>query len=250
MFRFAAAAVLSFLCAAPLGAVPLVRLVTLDYPPYASPALAGQGAMVTLAREAFEQAGYQVSVTFLPWGRLAPQLSQGRFDAGVGIWPSDCDALNLVASRPLFSSHLGLYYRRERPTAIRSPADLKGRRIGITDSYNYPVELAAAGWLPEVSQDDLSSLHKLDRGDVPVVLLEKAVGDALIERFMPNTRGVLVWQEPPLTTVPLSVGFPKALPGADTLRKAFDSGLRRLHANGRYRVVVKQFGLERYGVEP
>ena len=58
----------------------LIKLSSLDWPPYTGPSLADKGATAAVVKAAFEAAGYKVQIDFFPWERavfLARDPSSG-----------------------------------------------------------------------------------------------------------------------------------------------------------------------------
>jgi polar amino acid transport system substrate-binding protein len=52
----------------------LIRLTSLEWPPYVGEAVERQGASIAVVRAAAEAMGYRVEVCFLPWGQQAAEV--------------------------------------------------------------------------------------------------------------------------------------------------------------------------------
>lgn len=223
----------------PAGAAEL-RLATLEYPPYSSEQIAGGGSIVELTVRAFATQGQSVRIDFLPWARVRADLHSGIYQGALALWPQEIREENLIASRPLFYSQLGLFVRRGKPVHFTQASDLQGRKVGIVRGYGYPPNLLRSGIVLEEAVDDISNLRKLEARRFDLVLLERTVGEYLIEGDA-ELRGKLVWQEPALERIPLFVGFRPSPPGQPDWAVVFARGLRELHASGEYIRILQRY---------
>ncbi|MFG0382145.1 substrate-binding periplasmic protein [Pseudomonas sp. zbq_18] len=228
---------LALLCL-PLQAEP--RLATLEYPPYSSSGLEGGGSIVELTRRAFASQGYQPQIDFLPWARVRAELRAGTYQGALALWPQEIKEEQLIASRPLFYSQLGLFARQQDPVRFSSLADLRGLKVGIVRGYGYPPRLLTSGLITEEAVDDISNLRKLAARRFDLVLLERIVGEHLIANDS-ELRGRLVWQEPALERIPLVVGFTSHREGEPDWAAIFERGLRELHGSGEYTRILKRY---------
>lgn len=233
------ATLLSFALLLPAGAAEL-RLATLEYPPYSSAHLAGGGSIVELTVRAFATQGQAVRIDFLPWARVRADLHSGLYQGALALWPQEIREEKLIASRPLFYSQLGLFVRRSKPARFKQVSELRGRKVGIVRGYGYPPHLLHSGLVLEEAVDDISNLRKLKARRFDLVLLERTVGETLIQGDA-ELRGKLVWQEPALERIPLFVGFRPQKPGQPDWAAVFERGLRELHASGEYMRILRRY---------
>jgi polar amino acid transport system substrate-binding protein len=236
MLRSPCLAVLALLCL-PLAAEP--RLATLEYPPYSTQTLPSGGSIVALTRRAFATQGHTPQIDFLPWARVRAELRNGSYQGALALWPQEIKEENLIASRPLFYSQLGLFVRQRDPVPFRSLDDLRGRKVGIVRGYGYPPRILSSGIVVEEAVDDISNLRKLEAKRFDLVLLERLVGEHLVAGDA-ELRGRLVWQEPALERIPLVVGFTAQKAGQPDWAAIFERGLRELHASGEYMNILQR----------
>lgn len=216
------------------------RLATLEYPPYSSTGLKGGGSIVELTRRAFASQGYQPQIDFLPWARVRAELRAGTYQGALALWPQEIKEENLIASRPLFYSQLGLFTRRQAPVHFASLDDLRGYKVGIVRGYGYPPGILTSGVITEEAVDDISNLRKLAARRFDLVLLERIVGEHLVAGHS-DLSGRLVWQEPALERIPLVVGFATHQEGQPDWAAIFERGLRELHGSGEYTRILKRY---------
>jgi polar amino acid transport system substrate-binding protein len=205
-----------------------VRLVTLEYPPYTSQQLSNGGSMLVLVERAFAATGNSVHVDVLPWARAQLQLSHGKYDGLLPLWPNEIQAANLISSRPLDYSELGFFVRTDSPIQFTDISELRGRRVGVARGYDYPASIMAAGFIPEDGASDLINLRKLAAKRFDLILLERRVGEHLISQN-PELANLVTWQGKVLERTPMSVGFIPAKPGQQqNWPQVFEQGLQQL----------------------
>lgn len=216
-----------------------LRLATLEYPPYSSQGLPAGGSIVELTVRAFATQGHVAQVDFLPWARVRAELRSGNYQGALALWPQEIREEQLTASRPLFYSQLGFFIRKSKPVSYQSLSELRGQRVGIVRGYGYPPSLLRSGFSPEEAVDDISNLRKLAAQRFDLVLLERTVGEYLINQDA-ALRDRLRWQDPALERIPLFVGFPAQKPGQPDWAAIFARGLIELHSSGEYTRILQR----------
>jgi polar amino acid transport system substrate-binding protein len=207
-----------------------VRLVTLEYPPYTSKHLSNGGSMLALVERAFAATGNSVQVDVLPWARAKLQLSHGKYDGLLPLWPAEVQAANLVSSRALDYSELGFFVRADTPIQFTDLSELRGRKVGTTRGYIYPQHIMDSGIVAEDGTDDLINLRKLAAKRFDLVLLERRVGEHLLSQN-PDLAKLIVWQGSVLERTPMSIGFTPSMPGQQqNWPLLFEQGMQQLDA--------------------
>ena len=216
-----------------LVAEPVVRLTSLEWPPYAGEALTEGGSQVALVRRAYAAVGVRLEVQFLPF-RRAVQLA--RTDPAIaGYFPEYIEVDDdFTVSMVLGVSPLGLVYRVDRPLVWARLADLAAfQPIGVVAGYLNEPELdrliAERALRAEPALDDVGNLRRLIHGRVGAAVIDQAVlrfllvhtpdlaGAAARVRFHPRL----------LAERSLHVAF-RRLPQGDAARRLLDQGLMRL----------------------
>lgn len=159
----------------------VIRLTSLEWPPYAGEKVAEQGASVAVVRAAAEAMGYKLEVKFYPWER-AVKMAQDGASGYHGYFPeyhSDEVAKTFVLSDPIGSGPLGFVEQKSAPVAWGSLAELKGKTIGTVSGYVNTAEFdakAASGELKvEAVTDDLTNVRKVGAGRIPMAVIDKHV---------------------------------------------------------------------------
>lgn len=170
-----------------VSAEKVVKLTSLDWPPYSGKALAEQGASVAVAKAAFAAMGYSLKVDFFPWSRAVAQAKNNN-SPYAGYFPeyySDDIAKEFTYSEPMGSGPLGFVEPAGKPVSWNSLDDLKQKRIGVVQDYVNTAEfdaMAASGALKtEAVISDKNNLLKVINGRLDLAVIDKNVMDYLFK---------------------------------------------------------------------
>lgn len=150
-------------------------LTTLEWPPYVCSRCPENGAAANALRSTLKSVGVDVEFVFYSWTQA---IKKGRDPGVVGYFPPWIDevAEGFVMSPPLFQSPLGFIENRDHPLKWSHLADLKGKKIGVTESYGNTVEFARlvkAGVLKtEVAKSDDINVRKVALGKLDAALMD------------------------------------------------------------------------------
>jgi polar amino acid transport system substrate-binding protein len=167
------------------GTPDIVRLATLEWPPYTGSELPDHGISSAIARAALARAGIGLRVDFFPWQRAISMASSGPGYAGYfPEYYSDAVAAHFWLSDPIGSGPLGFVENVAAPVRWHALEDLAPYRIGIVLGY---VNTAAfdrrvqAGRQPvDTARDDAQNLLKLAAGRNALAVIDRRVFDYLV----------------------------------------------------------------------
>lgn len=230
----------------------IVRLATLEWPPYISREQRDHGFVYRIAVEAFRAAGWQAEIRFYPWARALELIRSGVMD---GLFPEYYDRSreqNFVYSLPFPGGPVGLMKRRGtrfryRTDPVKDPERaLRGFQsavIGVVRGYVNTPEFDRATYLTkEDVATDLQNLQKLLAGRVDLIFIDKFVAGYLLVTRLPHAVNEVEFLQPPLAYKPLYIAFSRRKPGFQIRVDAFNLGLRLLQQSGRLRKIVEEAG--------
>lgn len=226
---------LACMCAPVWGEDKLIRLSSLDWPPYSGEKLDQQGASVAVARAAAEAMGYKLEVRILPWAR-AVSVASDPASGVVGYFPeyhSDEVAAQFQLSDPIGSGPLGFAERRDAPVAWSGLADLKALSIGTVRDYVNTAEfdaMAAAGDLKvEPVNDDATNLRKVAGGRIPLAVIDRNVMGYLLanDAGLKAQQGQLQFNARLLEDKQLYIAFQRTPAGQEAAR-VINEGLKKI----------------------
>jgi polar amino acid transport system substrate-binding protein len=235
----------AYSCAA--GASEPVRLVSLDWQPYAGAALPEQGAAAAVVKAALQAAGYPVDIDFYPWAR-AVHLVEGanEYDGIFPVYYSAARARWLNCSSSLGRSPLGFAERSKAPVKWTRLADLGAYKIGVVRDYvnteAFDSMVAAGHIMVDAANSDAQNLQKLAHGRIDLAVIDRNVlyqllkGAALRQASNGATPGAdgeeltgLQFNGRVLENKELYICFKRNEAG-DRIAAAFAAGLRKIDA--------------------
>lgn len=212
----------------------IVRLSSLEWPPYTGPELAGGGKNIALISRAFAAKGYQLEVGFYPWRRAVLLAKESKaYDGVVPEYFTEAGAEDFLFSDPFDETELVLVFREADPIDWNRIEDLAEYSVGVVNGYVNTSEfddLIDRGVLKVSGAiDDATNLLKLIRGRVQVVVIDKAVFQYLIQtdtRLKAAVKNLVVHPKE-LSLSKLYICFKNNERGA-LLRNVFNEGLKLL----------------------
>lgn len=212
----------------------VVKLASLEWPPFSGENLPEKGASSAVLKAAYEAMGYKVVIEFLPWNR-AVQMAKSD-PSFIGYFPEyDGDSVRaeFLLSPSIGSSPLGFAERVENRIAWNSLPDLKSTTIGVVDGYvntaEFDKRMANKELLVEVNRDDLTNLRKLAAGRVDLSVVDYNVMQYLLKNDLQSEAGKLVFNPHILEEKQLFVAFRKDETGA-RMNQLLKQGLARINA--------------------
>jgi polar amino acid transport system substrate-binding protein len=214
----------------------VVRIATLDWPPYTGKDLPEGGATTDVVRAAFEKVGYQVEVEYRPWKRAIDMAAKGTDDV-IAYFPGyHCQHRGgFVASEPLGNGPLGLAEHVDAPITWSTLDDISDQQLKIgtvlgyanTDAFDAKV---GTGYILAVpSNDDLTNLKKLAKRRIDAVVIDKLVLEYLkaTNASLSGSADKLQFDETPLEDKTLYLCL-RADETGRTLKHIFNAGLEQI----------------------
>jgi polar amino acid transport system substrate-binding protein len=215
----------------------LVRLVSLDWQPYAGATLPEQGAAAAVVKAAFQAVDYSVDVDFYPWARAVHLTeSANEYDGIFPVYYSAVRARWLNCSTSIGRSPLGFAERSKAPVAWATLDDLHAYKIGVVRDYvnteRFDSMVAAGRIAVDVVSSDTQNLQKLAHGRIDLAVIDRNVMEQLL-------KGPAFQSEPELAALQFNrrvlenqdiyICFKRNEAG-DRISAAFAAGLRRIDA--------------------
>lgn len=218
-------------------AAEIIRLASLEWPPYTGEQLPDGGSTSAVLKAAFAAAGYQLEIDYLPWERTLALA--GSADSGyAGYFPeyySSEISEHFRYSVPIGSGPLGLAQRRVKPIPWQQLSDLQPYTIGVVQGYVNTEEFdanIAAGLQPaQPAGSDAQNLKKLAAGRIDAAVIDYNVMRYLLHHDLTLTpvRQLLEFNPRLLEDKLLFVCF-RLGPDAERLATALAQGLEKIDA--------------------
>lgn len=226
--------VLACLLSPALQAADKITLANGEWAPYLSKDLKHSGFMSHIVSEAFAAEGIEVEYVFLPWKRGFELTKSGKYD-GTLIWGyNDERAKDFLYSDTVAKLGTSLFVQKGKNVDWSEMADLSAYKIGGVIGYAYGIEdLEKAGTvtITRIGSAD-ANYKKLASGRLDIVLEDTDVGYELVTKLGLSDK--ITTHPKTFTKRDYSVIFPKKSPRSQELVEAFNRGLKKIIADGRY----------------
>ncbi len=230
------------------AAEPIVIAGEDDWPPYSSAEPPGQpydqapkGFSVELIRAAFATQGITPQFITVPFARCM-LLARSREVAGcfnATITDDNRDSY-YWHEPPMFEEELSIFGLASETGRELGIADLRGRRVAITNGYTYPSEFMRDTRIQRfTATSDTSLLRMLVSGRVDYILLNRTPGWTRINAS-PEFRGKVV-RRGIVSADAFWIAFSREHPQGRALAAAFGRGLTQLRKDGRYAQMLEAF---------
>lgn len=215
----------------------VVRLSSLEWPPYAGAGVDQQGASVAVLRAAATAMGYTLEVKFFPWNR-AVAVVQDPDSGFLGYFPeyhSTDVATRFRLSAPIGTGPLGFVEATAAPVSWQSLADLQGKTIGTVSGYVNTAAfdaMTASGQLRvDAVFEDAINIRKVAAGRIPLAVIDRNVLQHLLahDAALSAARGRVQFNARSLEDKALHVAFQRSAAGEEAAR-VIDAGLEQIDA--------------------
>ncbi len=212
---------------------PVLRIATLEWPPYVGRDLPEQGLWAELAREGARRINRTLELSILPWNRALLGAERGRFDAVMPVHRSVGREADYHFSRPVPGGTVGLVARRSDGLGWTSLEDLRDKRLGVVRGYlNTPEIDEDPRWVKDAAPDDLHNLRKLLLGRIDLVFIDRYVAAHHLRGELAERAQEIVDLGPDLAQRDLHFMFPLKQDGGRALCEDFDRALDAMQADG------------------
>lgn len=215
-----------------------LKLATGEFQPYVSASLPGQGLSSQIVRSAFEAAGYQTALVFMPWRRAAAQTRAGRYAASYP-WAMNEERRQLfLYSEPIYQGEIRFY--AQQGNHMSDTRHWYGKTLCIPDGWDTDQLLEPInryGFKLERPSDIENCLLMVGSGRVDLTAINPIVGGSLNSKLHLEHKVVPVGED--IATDLNYLIVPRVRPNADKLIDDFNRGLKHIRENGRYREILE-----------
>ncbi len=218
-------------------------MAVLEWEPYAGKKLEKLGVGSEILTAAFNRAGYDVKFYFMPWVRALKDTETGKYDAVCYGYYSDQRAKTYALSNPFMESALVFCKHRDSDISYQSLQDLKPYRIGVVRGFVNTIQFDAADYLTkEEANNEILNLKKLLNRRVDLVLIDKFVGQHLINTLFFADKDDFEFISPPFKIHPMYVMFSRKVKDYEQKLKVFNNGLQLITRDGTISKIMEYHG--------
>lgn len=212
-----------------------ITLANGEWAPYLSEDLKHAGYMSHIVTEALKEEGITVKYVFLPWKRGYEEAKEGKYDGSL-IWGYNEErAKDFYYSEPVAELGTSLFHQAGVNIEWSKPEDLAKYKIGGVVGYAYGIEDLEKQGVVTVNRigKDINNYKKLAAGRLDIVLEDTEVGHETVSKLGLSDK--ITAHPKALKSRKYSVIFSKKGPNGKQLMEAFNRGLAKLKADGRYK---------------
>lgn len=223
-----------------------IRMATVEWAPFYGSDMERNGFVTALVKAAFERAGYEAGIEFIPWARAMHDVELGYRDVLMGAYYTDERAETYIASDDIYSVTVGLVAHPD--AGIRkyeSLRDLQGYEIGIGRGWAHSPEFDEADYLDKIPEDDqVLNVRKLYADRIDMIAMSFAVFSQIAqEEGVDPEWPVLV--EPPLSENSLHLMVSRNLDNGEEIVRDFNRALAEMREDGTYERILRELGIVR-----
>jgi len=203
------------------------------------------GIYSALAREAFQRAGYQLEISFLPWKRALEDAKVGSY-AGVqgAVMSAERDEFFLATDSLMIYEEM-FYNHSDQPISYQKFEDLKPYTIGHIRGAVSTDIWRDLGITVEEVDDYEQNLKKLMANRIDLMAADKFVMGSLLKKN-PQFEGKVEVILPAIYSVPLPIIISKAISDHIKIVEDFNRGLKDIREDGTFDAIVKRFGYKEW----
>jgi polar amino acid transport system substrate-binding protein len=234
-----------------LAGQDLIRIATEEYPPYTSSSLPHFGIDAHIVREVFGAAGIKVEFEFMPGARALEWARNGQFDATVPWAHRKEREADFLFPDPVIAVDDEYFFHRKDLRFGWNPSKpdykiLKGKAVAAIIGYDYGSAFQAAEMSGLIEVTRVRNLEigfrMLEINRVDLVISKERVAQYELQKLFPDRPALFSRTREHLS--PQSFDYliiSKKSPDARFFVDAFNRGLARLKASGRYSKFLRDF---------
>lgn len=206
----------------------LIRLSTLEWPPYTGLLLPQDGLSTRVASVVAKAAGYRLLSASFEWSVTVEKGEKDpNFDGYFPEYYTKEREQKCHLSQSIGTSVLGVASLRGAPLSWSRLPDLSAYRLGVVDGYSngeeFDVLVSEKRQPVEVEASDAINVNKLKSGKIRGIVIDKNVLDYTLSRL--GGADKVEFNPRPIAELTLHVCF-KRSPAGLAMREAFDAALK------------------------
>ncbi len=220
--------------AAVAAPVSSLRLATLEWRPYVSAHLPGDGLTSSVVTSAAAMIDLRAEFKYLPWVRaMKLGAADAQYDGYFPAYYTEQRALTCNFSAPVGTSTIVLAYLKKSPVEWDTLADLQHVRIGVVLGFSngkqFDAMVASKTLDVERSGTDLLNLKKLVAGRFQAIVIDRHVLEYLLltDPALAAQQSQIEFHPKPLAELAMHICF-KRTPAGRQLQTAFDTALEKI----------------------
>ncbi len=225
-------------------AVNKVSLAAMEVPPFYGKNLPENGVIAAITREAFQRAGYQFEIKFMPWKRALGGAQNGLFDGVLGLYITQERERSLFFTDTIYQSQQVFIRKTTLKKKHQPKQDFNQLLIAVQLGTHQAMAAREQGFNVYPTNTNFNSLVLLAKERVDLALMS-------YEHFryiQGSEEGKKInWNEiqvvtPPFHSYGIYNAFSRKLPHGDEITQTFNKQLLAMKQDGSYEQILSRFG--------
>mgnify|MGYP001074964133 CR=1 FL=1 len=228
-----------FFCTfAVLGQVQELKLTADSWPPFTD-TKGNKSILTVLVQEALYRRNINSSVEIEDFAKILDLIEKGDYDGSPALWKSPERELKFLYSDPYLYNQLILVGRKGSDVDAESFEELKGKKIGIVEYFDYGAFEGKEGvdWIPGKSNQD--NLEKLLSEKIDYMLVDALIIQYMLKYQLNDVTTYLAIGLKPLLVKPLHLALRKDLENADLILTQFNEEIDEMIEDGTFNEILE-----------
>ncbi len=225
----------------------LVKMTTVDWPPFYGKDLENGGILVALTREVLKVQGHELKVDFVPWVRALKKSKEGKYHALLGCWYTKEREKHFIFSKTNLDGTPHFLTLPDSTLKVKKVEDLYGLKIGLIRGFAIGAQMKEAVSAKKVQIMEVSFHHNLfkllQKKRIDLIMENSTVMKAKITEKYPSNKYNLKTVGSNFFDGYLYVCWSRKKEGAKKLSEDFNKALQTIIKNGTYDRIWKKYGM-------
>lgn len=209
----------------------IIRLATLEWPPYNGLLLPQEGIATRIATLAARAAGFRLLTSYDEWTKTVEKGSKSpSFDGFFPEYYTKERENSCHLSQSIGSSILGVATLKKNAFVWNELSDLSRYTLGVVDGYSngeaFDALVRDKKQAVELSPSDAVNTQKLLQGKISAIVIDRNVLRYTLSRL--KAKDIVAFNNKPIAELTLHVCFQRT-PNGLKLKNEFDKGLKQVN---------------------
>ena len=225
----------------------LVKMTTVDWPPFYGKDLENGGILVALTREVLKVRGHGLKVDFVSWVRALKKSKEGKYHALLGCWHTKEREQYFIFSKTNVDATPHFLTLPESTLEVKKIEDLYGLKIGLIRGFAIGAQVKKAVTAKKVQIMEVSFHHNLfkllQKKRIDLIMENSSVMKAKITDRLRSNKYNLKTVGSNFFDGFLYVCWSRKKEDSKKLSEDFNKGLQMIIKNGTYDRIWKKYSM-------
>ncbi len=221
-----------------------IKMVTVDWPPFYGAKMEDEGVITVIVKTAFQRAGHNATVKFIPWARALKLVENRQYDILMGGYYSEERSKKYLYSAAIYNIEVGLVALKSlHVTHYSKLQELIPYTIGVSQGWVNNEEFDAADYLnKETATKPVLNVRKLLKKRVDMISISFDVFRYELLTMSGQRLNNIVFIQPPLSVSPIYLMVSLKSSQREEIINDFNQGLEAIKRDGTYHQILKKHG--------